>query len=1289
MNRRAHCSVLLVAVLVAPAFCRIIPIDAAGTGEYPTIQAAVDAAAAGDEVVLAPGTYTGQGNRDIDYAGKGITVRSTNPADPAVAAATVIDCQAGEQDMHRGFDFHTGEAAAAVLDGVTVTGGYLQVYNAYTHYGAAIRCDNSSPTIRRCVLRNNQAREGAGLDCYMSSAQVTACLIEGNAGGYAYAGKGVALRSSQVLLDRCTIRGNTGGGLLIDGGTPVVRDCRISGNSDGISSSVWLLAPAGPTFLNCVIDGNENRGVGCSGPATLRNCLMVANMGPGLNTGGDRIVVTGCVIAGNHQPPPFVDESMGINCSGGTLQVRNSIIWDNGLPGISTWGDGRVDAAFSVVQGGYAGQGNLAIDPRLRADYHLQAGSPCRNAGDPLYAPAGEEKDMDGEPRVAAARVDIGADEFHDADGDGLPDWWEVQYFGSPTAADPAGDPDHDTLPNLVEYQAARNPLRAPRVLCVNPIAGDNAWDGLTPAWNGVHGPKKDIQTAIDAAEMYESDQVVLAPGTYKGAGNRDLDTRGKRITVRSDSPHDPTCVAATVLDAEHAPRAFYIHSGENVECVIDGLTIVGTRDPTQNLNPSAAIYCQLSSPTISRCVFRDCDGSRGDAIACMGGTVIVRDCEFSDIYGPVVYATRGVLAVWGCAFRQVNDAISCDRAYLNLRRSLVAGSWPGGPLLWGVGVFLTDSSAAIAGCTIVGKEKGIHTFANDPVSVVIDNCIVYGCRRAAIEGTPTGVSHSVIQGGFPGPGNLDVNPGLRSDGHLRTDSPCRDAGDPAYLPQPGETDLDGEPPVAPPRVDIGADELHDGDADGLPDWWETRYFHSLSAHSAGDDPDGDGAVNLVEYNRATNPLYAPPARYVDVLFGDDARDGLSPAPGDVHGPKRTIQAAIDAADAPEGAHVVLAVGTYNGPGNWDIDYRGKMITVRSANPHNPAVVAATLIDCQDPTGPGHRAFWFHQQETPDSILEGVTIIGGRVATDVYPLAMPVYGGGILCDSSSPTICSCVIRGNRADLGGGIGCAGGSPVVTHCVIAGNEAYAGGAGLASGNTIPVAMTGSTPPSPVIENCLVIGNRCDPFPEVRPGTILWGVSEGGGILIGAGSGPVMIRNCTIADNRARFLSGGLLAAGNRPVILRSCILWGNQSDQQANLAAAYPESLIDAAFCCVGGGWAGPGNIAVDPLLTADYHLGPLSPCINAGDPAYVPAPGETDMDGQPRVLDGRVDIGADEFTRPGDVDGNGAVDMVDLLHLVDAFGTFTGDVKYSPACDFNHDGAVDVVDLLDLVYNYGK
>ena len=90
-----------------------------GTAAHPfdAIQEGINAAATGDEVVLADGVYTGFGNKDLDFGGKDITVRSAS-GDPSTC---VIDCQ-GEG---RGFLFYSGESAAAVVTGLTIRNGYV------------------------------------------------------------------------------------------------------------------------------------------------------------------------------------------------------------------------------------------------------------------------------------------------------------------------------------------------------------------------------------------------------------------------------------------------------------------------------------------------------------------------------------------------------------------------------------------------------------------------------------------------------------------------------------------------------------------------------------------------------------------------------------------------------------------------------------------------------------------------------------------------------------------------------------------------------------------------------------------------------------------------------------------------------------------------------------------------------------------------------------------------------------------------------------------------------------
>jgi hypothetical protein len=89
--------------------------------DQPTIQDGVDAALPGDTVLVADGIYTGDGNRDIVFGGKGIVLKSENGPE-----VTIIDCEGSESTPHRGFYFRSGEDSTAVVDGFTIQGGYIR-----------------------------------------------------------------------------------------------------------------------------------------------------------------------------------------------------------------------------------------------------------------------------------------------------------------------------------------------------------------------------------------------------------------------------------------------------------------------------------------------------------------------------------------------------------------------------------------------------------------------------------------------------------------------------------------------------------------------------------------------------------------------------------------------------------------------------------------------------------------------------------------------------------------------------------------------------------------------------------------------------------------------------------------------------------------------------------------------------------------------------------------------------------------------------------------------------------
>jgi len=158
MSGRLFLLTLFLAVLAPPGQAATYLVLPDGSGDFPTIQAAVGFASPGDIIELGDGVFMGTGNRDVAYLGKGLTIRSQS----GIPEFCIIDCQASTDNPHRGFLFHGDETDAAVLEGVTIR-------HASEYWGGGIHLmgQNTCPQIRHCIFQDNHSpdSEGGGICC--------------------------------------------------------------------------------------------------------------------------------------------------------------------------------------------------------------------------------------------------------------------------------------------------------------------------------------------------------------------------------------------------------------------------------------------------------------------------------------------------------------------------------------------------------------------------------------------------------------------------------------------------------------------------------------------------------------------------------------------------------------------------------------------------------------------------------------------------------------------------------------------------------------------------------------------------------------------------------------------------------------------------------------------------------------------------------------------------------------------------------------------------------------------
>ncbi|HIJ54387.1 MAG TPA: hypothetical protein HPP66_14740, partial [Planctomycetes bacterium] len=882
MTKRTNlsgCSIIAVFLLgmVSIAGGRTISVDDDGPAGFNNIQAAIDDSGHGDIIVVNPGTYTGPGNRDIDFHGKAITVRSENGPDNCI-----IDCNATITNLHRGFHFHSNEGPSSVIRGFTITRGYAD------GSGGGVYCDSSDPTITNCnFVRNMASGSGGGIYNSQSHPIITNCTFTNN-GTYPI-GFGGGIHNyyySSPTVIRCKFEGNYSA--LYGGGmgnavysSPLVINCVFIRNFRS-GGGMFNTNYCNPTVVNCPFIGNQTGGVGAGMYNGVDSNPMVIN----------------CTFTGN-----LSDRDGGgmYNRSSSRPTLTNCILWGNTAssgPQIYNYDEtSSATVSYSDVQGGWPGIGNINADPLFLdpaiGEYHLLPGSPCIDAGYNSAVPPSVVTDLDGNPRIIDGTVDMGAYEgpyrgfLLSAESVVVPEGGTATFTVAPmvdplgmvevTVAVESGDPDitvesgglltfdstNYSQPQTVTLAAAEDGdqvhgatvilVSAPGVYPAGVTAYELDREGPTvlyvdcnalgandgSSWENAF---TELREGLSfAAETFWVKEIRVAQGVYRPAAkytppqppqppggsssDQEVDIMvydreatfqlingvaiyGGYAGVGEPDPNErdidtyETILSGDIrMPGDISDNSYHVVTGSGTDetALLDGFTITAGNangSYTELYDRGGGMYNDSGSPTVINCTFTGNSANRdgGGMFNSEQGNPTLTNCTFTDnsaIYdGGAMCNRTSSPTVTNCKFNG-NSAnhgggisnrpgsptvTNCTFSSNSAELGGAVFNWDSSPLLancifsknsareWGGAICnLNASSPTLANCTFNGNSAmaggGVY---NQESSPTLTNCILWDDRPQEVYlamGATAVITYSDVQGGWPGEGNMDIDP--------------------------------------------------------------------------------------------------------------------------------------------------------------------------------------------------------------------------------------------------------------------------------------------------------------------------------------------------------------------------------------------------------------------------------------------------------------------------------------------------------------------------------------------------